>query len=710
MLIQSANLSFYRFLLILVISCCSGCSGGSSSSVSLDQSASYSGKTTQATISADNANAFVTFLFGEEPPAPPVQTLAKIVPNKISRPTISAKSIIFLNKQLLNDFSAKKPKSSRKGQLLAKQTSNTLNGDVSGKMTYSGDLSANGTGSINFMFSNYDNGDGTIYDGGAVFDIEGYDVNNRIVTDGTIIMQKLTMRSSTATYSMFGTISTKRDTDKFSEIETYNVSVLNDSTHDAFKIENYSIKRTYDNMNSPTKCSELSSGRIYLQSHGYVDVNQDNPFIYNRFDQFNVVPESGGPLLVTGTGGTKVSITPISSTQFRTEVDTNGDDNYELSFNRYWTEVPGVVFKFEAAISGGGNSNYDSVAATSDGGYIAAGFTNTIFGTNNTNTRDSLVKTNAAGEVEWEKTFGDTTSRLSRLNCPVLETSDKGFIIAGYIYPSNYSYPFGYGGEQIYLIRTDSSGNTLWERTFSESSQWVYSIKQTTDGGFILMGGITPYSRKIYLLKISGSGDKVWDNALGDDSKVGYSMTIDSDGGYVVAGYTSAGSYNSIYLFKTDSSGNFLWQKTIGKTFDARAYSIIKASSGGYLIAGIANNAGYLAKIDTSGNILWEKTLNNTSHIRSATETPDGSLILAANLLNISGICLIKTDAQGVPMWQKNFSELEYGYGLSNYSSVSLIVGLDSGYVITGQKSTLLQNTNQTVTYFIKADKYGNTQ
>jgi len=280
--------------------------------------------------------------------------------------------------------------------------------------------------------------------------------------------------------------------------------------------------------------------------------------------------------------------------------------------------------------------------------------------------------------------------------------------LPGYSYPTGYSYAFGYGGEEIYLVRTDANGNLLWEKRFNGSSQWAYSIKSTADGGFIIMGGMTPDLglSRIYLLKISASGEKQWDKMLGTGRKVGKSLTVAADGGYVVAGYSSATRYDSIYLIKTDASGNSIWEKTISKTYNARALSVLTTASGHLIVTGVDSNAGYAGSIDASGNILWEKSFQDVSDIASATDTAGGSLVFAANGLNIDGVLLIKTDENGNQQWKNSTHGNTYSYWPYIYS---IKLANDGGYVLTGYIDVdrgvgFIQND----IYLVKTDKDGN--
>jgi hypothetical protein len=132
---------------------------------------------------------------------------------------------------------------------------------------------------------------------------------------------------------------------------------------------------------------------------------------------------------------------------------------------------------------------------------------------------------------------------------------DGGYIIVGYN-----------SDVDVYLVKTDSEGNTLWTRTFGGADEDVgNSVQQTVDGGYIIAGWTQSFGagrHAVYLIKTNAYGDTLWTRTYGGTTgDWGNSVQQTSDGGYVIAGYTySLGpgtpDYDNVYLIKTDSLGN----------------------------------------------------------------------------------------------------------------------------------------------------------
>ena len=282
---------------------------------------------------------------------------------------------------------------------------------------------------------------------------------------------------------------------------------------------------------------------------------------------------------------------------------------------------------------GFGGSNFcahgNSVQQTSDGGYIITGLTNSYCTGGGGDVL--MIKTDSQGDTLWTKSFGGSAEDIGQ---SVDQTSDGGYIIAGW------TYSFGSGSSDIYLIKTNSLGDTLWTKTYGGTfEEKCYSAQQTTDGGYILTGWTGSFgagAADVYLIKTNSSGEVLWTRTYGYTySEVGHSVQQTSDGGYIIAGqlwYSGPGTTN-FYVIKTDSVGDTLWTRIYGDDFDY-AFSIQQTSDGGYIVAGFTYpwpGDAYLIKTDSIGDTLWTRRYGGTdSDIAYAVQqTQDGGYIIA---------------------------------------------------------------------------------
>ncbi len=306
------------------------------------------------------------------------------------------------------------------------------------------------------------------------------------------------------------------------------------------------------------------------------------------------------------------------------------------------------------------------VQQTDDGSYIVAGYTNS-FGIGN---RDYyLIKMNTDGDTLWTRTYGGNDDEWGR---SVQQTEDGGFIIGGYvgnIWDENYDF---------YLVKTDSNGDELWSRTYDCSDiDQAYCVQQTSDGGYIIGGrtGIYEFSKgymyDVYLVKTDADGDTVWTSTFGESDVCEWieSVCQTDDGGFVATGICNYVNYETadVLLIKIDADGDSLWAHTYDSGEDNdRGYSIEQTTDGGLIIGGMIGGSavykGYLLKTDAEGNELWSRTYayqwSSRNKIKSVRQTLDGGYIAAAHLVDFYGIyceCdayFIKTDDMGNIIWE----------------------------------------------------------
>ncbi|MFH1009998.1 MAG: T9SS type A sorting domain-containing protein [bacterium] len=300
-----------------------------------------------------------------------------------------------------------------------------------------------------------------------------------------------------------------------------------------------------------------------------------------------------------------------------------------------------------------GGASYDycfSVQQTPDGGYILAGYTES-FGAGGTDFW--LVKTNANGDSLWSRTFGGASNEQCR---SFQQTSEGGYILAGY------TYSFGSGLTDFYLVCTDANGNQLWSRTFGTGGyEECESVQQTSDGGYIL-GGLTGVSSwDFWLVKTNANGDSVWSRTFGGSGgDQCESVQQTSDGGYILGGMTTSfgAGVGDVWLVKTDANGNQLWSRTFGGSYWDGCESILETPDGGYILGGFNDSFGsgnrdaWLIKVSAYGDSLWSRTFGgyNVDACRSVQRTADGGYILGGSTSSYGSgaddFWLVKTGAE----------------------------------------------------------------
>jgi hypothetical protein len=321
-----------------------------------------------------------------------------------------------------------------------------------------------------------------------------------------------------------------------------------------------------------------------------------------------------------------------------------------------------------------------------------------------------IVKTDAVGNIQWQNTIGGNLDDALR---SVQQTTDGGYIIGG-TSNSNISgdkTENSNGDDDYWIVKTDSIGNIQWQNTIGGSNDdWLFSIQQTSDGGFIIGG--TSWSNTsgdknenivgmggndFWIVKADALGNIQWQNTIGG-SNIDWLFSIKQsfDGGYFIGGRSTSGisgdksenalGFEDYWIVKTDSVGNIQWQNTIGGNNTDALTTVELTADGGYIIGGFSGSGisgdkterrkgiwdYWVLKIDSIGNIQWQRTIGGSGAdvLLSLQQTDDGGYIFGGssgslisgdkteNSLGINNYWVIKTDVQGAIIWQNTIGGL----------------------------------------------------
>jgi hypothetical protein len=348
-----------------------------------------------------------------------------------------------------------------------------------------------------------------------------------------------------------------------------------------------------------------------------------------------------------------------------------------------------------------------SINHTTDGGFLLASKYLGIF---SAPMKSYLVKTNVNGDTLWTKTYSFMTGLSS-----AKQTTDGGYILAGYDHLSYQGGVVSLLSSNIHLAKVDVNGDTVWTKTYANggSAEYAFEVQQTTDGGYILAGatnGAGAGGKDAYLIKTDASGIVQWTQTYGGvgDEEL-YSVEQTTDGGYVSTGYitTTGAGAKDVYVVKTDANGLVQWTQTYGGVSDDEAEEIIQTIDGGYILTGYTRSFGasfydiYVVKIDAVGTVEWTQMYGGGGYQQGSSiiEGIGGGYLLTAATNN--GIYVSKLNTTGVIGWTKNFD-----YGQSSSGVEAVRVG--NGYAVLGY--THYSNTaGKGYLDLLRIDSLGNT-
>ena len=336
-----------------------------------------------------------------------------------------------------------------------------------------------------------------------------------------------------------------------------------------------------------------------------------------------------------------------------------------LSLGVVWAQP---VSQWSATLGGNEDEFAHSVALSGDGGFVVAGETRSY----GAGSQDGwLVKLSSTGAEQWSRTFGGTESDIIY---SVQSTSDGGYILAGETHSVEGA---SADSSHFWLIRTDSLGLEQWQSSYGSTtgsgstatvdSDVALAVRQTSDGGFILVGSSSgTEGTSVRLVRADSQGTHLWSQEFnGISGGVGYDVAEISSG-FIVAGSASSEDQGSqAFLVETDASGNAQWTEYFGGSYNDEVRSLAIAQDGGYALGGFTWSEGagqsdfWLLKVDRDGEQEWERAfggvLRDAAH--SVIKTSDNGFALAGWSESFRGgdrLWVVKTDSDGRLQWSSS--------------------------------------------------------
>ena len=314
-----------------------------------------------------------------------------------------------------------------------------------------------------------------------------------------------------------------------------------------------------------------------------------------------------------------------------------------------------------------------AVQQTSDGGYVIVG-SSTSYGAGGSDLW--ILKVDASGEFSWSKTYGGQGNDVGKA---IVQTSDGGYIITGY------TKSFSSGGDMdLWLIKTDANGESClyndggtctqnsskWVKSFGTSgNDYGNSVQETSEGDFIVAGksGRIP---SVFVVKTNSLGEKIWENLYGTGpGDRGQYIIERQDLGFLIVGKENPNNADdNLCLINIDTDGSEVWHSLYGGGSSDGGNHVSEVSGGGFIIAGSTKSYGngnwddmWLVKTSTGGSMEWQKTYggNYTEIGNYVHEKVSGGYIITgsteSNGQGLYDIWVVSTDYTGNEIYSQTF-------------------------------------------------------
>ena len=295
-----------------------------------------------------------------------------------------------------------------------------------------------------------------------------------------------------------------------------------------------------------------------------------------------------------------------------------------------------------------------------------------------------LLRTDSNGDSLWSKKYQQSGASEGS---SIIQSSDGGFLIAG---KSNNSS----NQSLATIIKTDSLGNEAWVRTYGMAGSSMNDVIQSSNGNYFAVG---QNLSKAWIVKFNDVGDTLWTNSIINDNTQSFSSVEKwDDNNFIIGGTSYDGGRNGL-IAKIDLNGNFAWAKTYGHSSEwEQIYSICTDASGQIVAAGYttANTAGgsdlWILSVTDTGDSLWSNSFGGpySDYGYSIRHTSDDSYVVAGSFqpsnANNGDVFVVKTNSLGDEAW-------------------SLVFGGDD----TDRAWSITQNTDETFIMVGTTESYG---
>ena len=383
------------------------------------------------------------------------------------------------------------------------------------------------------------------------------------------------------------------------------------------------------------------------------------------------------------------------------------------------TQTPTI--EWQRCLGGTAQELGHSIVELSSGGYLAAGLAESNNGdvSGNHGLYDLwVVKLDPTGALIWQKALGG--SLVDRAHS-ILETSNGGCIVAGQADSDDGDLTANHGGSDLWVVELDSAGNILWQQNYGGSGDDLADdIRKTQDGGYIIAGATWSNDGDVsgnngnmdfWVLRIDSIGNLLWQKTLGGSAvDRAHSVRETHDGGFIVAGWTRSvdgdvtGNHGNddAWLVKLDSLGTLVWQKALGGSQDDEASEVLSLSDGSFIVAGhtasndgdVSGNHGaydfWVLKLDSLGNLVWQNPYGGSQGEfgQAIDRSADGGFVVTGPSYSSDGDVssnngdqdqwIIKIDSLGTLVWERSMG------GTWTEDATGVKQTMDGGYIVVG--------------------------